>query len=97
MVKQTVKRTRKLSQRGNWIVVTYHDGEIFWAKWITTWAGVQASKREAEKYFPLHLERNPQFKGRVLIIDLERAVDLAATEGANEIADLERLFNLGSE
>lgn len=34
------------------------------------------------------------FKGRVVVLDIERMVDFAATEGANEMADLERLLKL---
>jgi hypothetical protein len=92
---QTIKRrTRKLSPRGNWIVIVYHNGEIFWAKWIQTWAGVQASKRNPERYIEQASKTYKDFKGRVIVLDIERMVDFAATEGANEIADLERLMGL---
>ena len=94
VVKNTVRQTRKLSPRGNWLVITYHNNEIFWATWITTWAGVQASKRNAEKDFPSYKERYPGFRGRVIIVDIERMIDFAATMGANEISDLERLLEL---
>jgi len=80
------KKRRRSSERGNWLVVTYMNGEIWWCKWVQTWAGVQASKRHAER------ERDPRFKTRVIILDIERMVDFAATEGANEIADLHKLF-----
>ena len=93
-VKQTIRRTNKRSPRGNWLVITYHYGEIFWAKWIQTWAGVQASKRNAEKYIRESSEARKDFKGRVIVVDIERMVDFAATEGANEMEDLERLLGL---
>jgi hypothetical protein len=84
----------KRSPRGNWLVITYHNGEIHWATWIQTWAGVQASKRNAEKYIAEYAKVYKGFKGRVIVVDIERMVDFAATEGANEIADLERLLGL---
>jgi len=89
-----VKRTRKRSARGNWLVVTYHNGEIHWVNWVQTWAGVQASKRHAEKGIQEYAAVYKDFKGRVLILDIEKMVDFAAIEGANEIADLERLLDL---
>ena len=94
MVRRTIRHTRKRSARGNWLVVTYHEGEIFWAQWITTWAGVQASKRNAEKGIAEYAATFKGFKGRVLIVDIERMIDFAVTEGANEISDLERLMDL---
>jgi hypothetical protein len=94
MVKKTIRHTRKRSPRGNWLVVTYHNGEIFWVNWVQTWAGVQASKRHAENGIREYTATLKDFKGRVLIVDIERMIDFAATEGANEIADLERLLNL---
>ncbi len=82
-----VKKERRLSERGNWLVVTYINGRIFWCKWVQTWAGVQASKRHAER------ERwTPNVKVRVMVVDIERMIDFAVTEGANEIADLYSLF-----
>lgn len=92
--KRMIRRTRKLSPRGNWLVVTYHEGEIHWAQWVTTWAGVQASKRNSEKSIAEYQKCYKGFKGRVLIVDIERMIDFAVTEGANEISDLERLINL---
>ena len=94
MVKRTIRHTRKRSPRGNWLVVTYHNGEIHFATWIKTWAGVQACKRNADKSIAEYAKIYKNFKGRVVIMDIERMIDFAATEGANEIADLERLANL---
>ncbi len=96
ILEKVVRRTRKRSVRGNWLVVTYHNGEIHWVTWVQTWAGVQASKRHAEKYIQEYAATFKGFKGRVMIIDIERMIDLGATEGANEIADLERLLKLDS-
>jgi hypothetical protein len=84
------QKKRRRSERGNWLVVTYIDGRIFWCKWVGTWAGVQMSKRNAEQTvanFSI-LKR----KGRVIVMDIERMADFAVTEGANEIHDLYRLF-----
>lgn len=96
-VQKTIRRTKKRSARGNWLVITYHNGEIHFATWIQTWAGVQASKRNAEKYIAEYAKVYKGFKGRVLVIDIERMVDFAATEGANEITDLEQLLKLEDE
>jgi hypothetical protein len=92
--KRTIRHTRKLSPRGNWLVVTYHEGEIHFATWVQTWAGVQASKRNAEKSIAEYAKTYKGFSGRVLIVDIERMIDFAVTEGANEMADLERLISL---
>jgi hypothetical protein len=95
LVLETItRRTRKLSPRGNWLVVTYHNGQIHYATWIQTWAGVQASKRNAERYIVEYAKVYKDFKGRVIVVDIERMIDFAATEGADQIADLERLLNL---
>ena len=96
-VKKVIRRTRKRSPRGNWIVVTYHEGEIHWATWVQTWAGVQASKRNAENSIEEYKKICKGFNGRVLIVDIERMIDFAVTEGANEMADLERLMGLKDE
>lgn len=92
--KKIIRRTRKLSARGNWLIVTYHEGEINFAQWVTTWAGAQASKRNSEKSIEMYLKNYKGFAGRVLIVDIERMIDFAVTEGANEMADLERLLGL---
>jgi hypothetical protein len=97
VVTHVVRRTRKRSQRGNWLVITYHNGEIHWAKWVQTWAGVQASKRHSEEAIQRYAGSYKGFKGRVIVVDIERMVDLGATEGANEIADLKRLYELGGK
>lgn len=67
-------------------MVTYINGEIWWCKWVETWAGVQASKRHAER------DRPPHLKVRVMVLDIQRMVDFAAVEGHNEIIELEALF-----
>lgn len=84
-------KKRRRSERGNWIVVSFREGEIQWVKWVRTWAGVQMSKRNSEK---LNGARDELFKtkSRVLVMDIERMVDFATTEGANEIHDLYKLF-----
>ena len=82
------KTRRRRSERGNWLVVTYINGKIFWCKWVQTWAGVQMSKRNAEKEW-LHMTH---LSRRVMVLDIERMVDFAVTEGANEIHDLFELF-----
>ena len=92
---QVKRRTRKLSTRGNWLVVSYRNGDIDWCRWVQTWAGVQASRRNAERSLREY-EKTFGDKWRVIVIDIERVVDLGATEGANEISDLERLYNLPS-
>ena len=81
------QKKRRRSERGNWLVVTYIDGRIFWCKWVETWAGVQMSKRNAEQTVAFRKR-----KGRVIVMDIERMADFAVTEGANEIHDLYRLF-----
>lgn len=80
------QKKRRRSERGNWLVVTYVNGVIWWCKWVQTWAGVQMSKRNAER------DGDPRWKVRVFILDIERMMDFAVTEGANEINDLYRLF-----
>jgi hypothetical protein len=82
--------SEKRSERGNWLVVTYINGQIFWCRWVQTWAGVQMSKRRAQQTVDAYglLKR----KGRVIVMDIERMADFAVTEGANEIHDLYRLF-----
>ncbi|MGB7150790.1 MAG: hypothetical protein WBD45_16645 [Terriglobales bacterium] len=90
-------RTRKLSPRGNWLIITFHEGEIEFCTWVQTWAGVQASKRNAEASIKRYQESIKGFKGRVIVVDIERMIDFAVTEGANEIADLERLFKMGDQ
>jgi hypothetical protein len=92
--KRVIRHTRKRSSRGNWLVVTYHNGEIHYATWIQTWAGVQASKRNAERDIAEYAKVYKDFRGRVLVLDIERMVDFAVTEGANEMADLEHLLGL---
>jgi hypothetical protein len=94
VVRRTVRRTRKRSSRGNWLVVTFHNGEIHWATWIQTWNGVLASKRNSEKYIHEYAATFKGFNGRVIVLDIERMIDFAATEVANEIYDLKRLYEL---
>jgi hypothetical protein len=87
-VKEKVRR--KKSERGNWLVVTYHKGKITFCTWVQTWAGVQMSKRNAERnkeWYEAH-----GVPVRVMVLDIERMVDYAVTEGYNEIVDLERLL-----
>ena len=93
-IKKTIRRTRKLSPRGNWLVVTYHEREIHFCTWVQTWAGVQASKRNSEKSIEEYKKIYKGFNGRVLIVDIERMIDFAVTEGANEMEDLEHLMSL---
>jgi hypothetical protein len=81
-----VEKKKHRSERGNWLIVTYIDKRIFWCKWVQTWAGVQMSRRNAER------DRHPSRKVRVMVLDIERMVDFAVTEGANEIADLYSMF-----
>lgn len=92
-IKRVMRRTRKRSPRGNWLVVSYRDGEIHWCTWVQTWAGVQASRRNSERTLREY-EKTFGMKWRVIVIDIERVIDLGATEGANEIADLKRLYEL---
>lgn len=82
-------KARKRSPRGNWLVVSYRLGEISFCTWVQTWAGVQASKRNAEQY---NVDRNGNRIGRTIVMDIERMADFAVTEAANEIHDLYRLF-----
>lgn len=86
-----IERKEKLrSPRGNWLVVSYHDGQIWFCRWVETWAGVQMSKRNAEKY--IRTGPDGTKKGRVIVMDIERMADFAVTEAANEIHDLYKLF-----
>jgi len=85
-----VKTGRKKSERGNWLVVSYREGQIWWCTWVGTWAGVQSSKRNAERYIPV--DKNGTKQGRVIVMDIERMADFAVTEAANEIHDLYKLF-----
>lgn len=82
-------KERKRSPRGNWLVVSYRNGAIEWCTWVRTWAGVQASKRNAEQDI---VDRNGNRIGRTIVMDIERMADFAVTEGADEIHDLYRLF-----
>jgi hypothetical protein len=91
VVERVSRRTRKRSQRGNWLVVSYLNGKIHWCKWIQTWTGVQASRRNAEKDLQEY-ERAFKKKWSVIVLDIERMVDFSVTEGADQISDLERLF-----
>jgi hypothetical protein len=85
-----IEKVKRRSPRGNWLVVTYRGGKISFCTWVQTWAGVQMSKRAAEKYL---LGPSPSSKvGRVIVMDIERMADFAVTEAANEIHDLYRLF-----
>ena len=83
-------KERRRSARGNWLVVSYQGGKIRWCTWVQTWAGVQMSKRNAERY--IRFLRNGTVDGRVIVMDIERMADFAVTEAANEIHDLYKLF-----
>jgi hypothetical protein len=83
-------KAKRRSQRGNWIVVSYHHGKISWCTWVHTWAGVQMSKRNAERYIPRR--RDGTVDGRVIVMDINRMADFAVAEAANEIHDLYALF-----
>jgi hypothetical protein len=85
-----VKKVRRKSERGNWLVVSYRDGQIWFCTWVRTWAGVQMSKRNAEQY--LRKKPDGTMNGTVIVMDIERMADFSATEGANEIHDLYKLF-----
>jgi len=85
-----VEKKRRRSERGNWLVVHYENGRIWFCTWVQTWAGVQMSKRNAEKY--IHLDKHGNKTGRVIVMDIDRMADFAVTEGANEIHDLHKLF-----
>jgi len=99
-----VRVKRKRSPRGNWLVVEMHQGQIFWCTWVQTWAGVQASKRNKEKYLELYQElenrraaksqhnQEARTVGRVFVLDIERMLDFAVTEGADQINDLYKLW-----
>lgn len=90
MMTAPAQKKLRRSERGNWLVVTYVNGSIYWCKWVQTWAGVRMSQREMEK----HLEFYKTFgrKGRVIVMDIERMADFAVTEAADEIHDLYQLF-----
>lgn len=85
-----IAKKKRRSQRGNWLVVSYHKGEIHFCRWVSTWAGVQMSKANAERY--IRSDREGNKLGRVIVMDIERMADFAATEGATEIHDLYKLF-----
>ena len=84
------KITRNRSPRGNWLVVSYRDGKIWWCSWVHSWAGVQASKRNAEKF--IRVRPDGTRDGCVIVMDIERMADFAITEAADEIHDLYKLF-----
>ncbi len=86
------KTRRKPSEQGNWLVVKMVNGRIQWCTWVRTWAGVQASKRSKQRGLNELDKRG--CKGRVFVLDIERMLDFAITEGANEISDLHRLLGL---
>lgn len=83
-------KKKRRSERGNWLIVTYIDGRIYWCKWVQTWAGVGMSRRESDKTVEAYKAIGRS--GRVMVLDIERMVDFAVTEGANEITDLYKLF-----
>ena len=97
-----VKKKRKRSPRGNWLVVKMAGGQIRWCTWVRTWAGVQASKRNKERYLEkaqqlenlraVYEKRAARNIGRVFVLDIERMLDFSITEGANEINDLHKLW-----
>jgi hypothetical protein len=94
-VKERVRRKR--SPQGNWIVVEYRHGEIFYVSWVHSWAGAQASKRNKMRYIKAQAEMMrvpPERVGRVLILDIYRMMDFAVTEAANDINELHRLWEL---
>jgi hypothetical protein len=88
------KKVRR-SPRGNWLVVVYLGDKIYECQYARTWYGVQRYKRIAEKmelgraavYFPGPI--------RVIVLDIERMVQFAIVESANEIHDLEALYKRG--
>jgi hypothetical protein len=99
----TAVKVRHKSPRGNWLVVKMRKGKIEYCTWVRTWAGVQASKRNKEKSLEQWQElenriarnygkKEPNTMGRVFILDIERMLDYAVTEGANEINDLHKLW-----
>lgn len=90
MPTEIAKKEKRRSARGNWLVVTWLNGKIDYCRWVETWAGVQMSKRNAERSLECYALRG--MKGRVIVMDIERMADFAVTEGANEIHDLYRLF-----
>lgn len=100
-------KTKRRSPRGNWLVVKMRDGKISWCTWVRTWAGVQASKRTKEEYLAAsqavenvraqRQKRTPVNIGRVFVLDIERMLDFAVTEGANEINDLHKLWEKEAE
>jgi hypothetical protein len=51
------------------------------------------SRRESDKTVEAYKARGRS--GRVMVLDIERMVDFAVTEGANEITDLYKLFEKG--
>lgn len=104
MSETAVKRKTRQSPRGNWLVVEMHQGKIVWCTWARTWAGVQASKRNKEKYLHeyqkleelraarSHNAKEAKIVGRVFVLDIERMLDFAVTEGADQINDLYKLW-----
>lgn len=84
------RKAKRRSPRGNWLVVSYRDGQIWFCTWVQTWAGVQMSKRNAEKFIGIRPDGTKD--GRVIVMDVERMADFAVTEAANEIHDLYKLF-----
>lgn len=84
------EKVRRRSPRGNWLVVSWMNGEIIFCTWVGTWSGVQMSKRNAERHLSVMASKGNH--GRVIVMDIERMADFAVTEAANEIHDLYKLF-----
>lgn len=90
-------KTRTPGPRGNWLVVSMRNGKIWHCSWTHTWSGANASRRNSEKYIDAEarLRGLPRERlGKVFILDIERMLDFAATEGADEINDLHRLWEI---
>lgn len=93
---------RARSPQGNWLVVKMREGKIQYCTWVRTWAGVQASRRNKEHSIKASQaienlratrdKRQPRTIGRVFVLDIERMLDFAITEGGNEINDLHKLW-----
>lgn len=78
------RKKRRRSKRGNWLVVSYFNDRISWCRWVRTWAGVQMSKRNAERYVRLGRNREEDTRARVIVLDIEKLSRFAVVNASGE-------------
>jgi len=90
MAEVAVRKKKRRSERGNWLVVTLVDEKIWWCTWVQTWAGVQMSRRNAER----ERWQFGKLNVRVMVLDIERMAGMCEIDVANETLELERLLEM---